>query len=273
MVADRDGWARKLLLSALMLLLVAATGAPWRPSFTIAEGGTLILLGFARDGAVVASDSAVYSHGTLTASNAVKILKVGNMGALAISGATRVSIAKKEINFYTLATACAESSHTIESASRCLEDHVSSKLPSFIIDSERDLLVGFYLIGYVEGHRAFELLEVVVPTGHAIPEIRRQHIAPKAGFFIGFGKSDFPKSVLNGEVSEMTTNTDVQLYRTRTATNQRWRYNLAEMVSLSKTLLNATESPLAQKYVKDAFVGPPNRFALVKSKSGFQWVR
>ena len=252
-------------------LLVPSVLSAGTSTLRIADTGTLVLMGFAKDGAVVAADSGVYENNKLTRTNAIRILRVGNLGALTITGGTRASNAGKEINFYQIATKCADSSSDIGLAVNCLSNKISPQLPKHAVKLPRELLVGFYLVGYVNGRRDFELLEVEVPKGNGIPKLKPQHVEPAEGFFIGFGKTEFPMEVLAGRVPELASDPNVKLSASRQTPEQRGLYTVQEMLQLIKFLLVETESPLAHKYFHDVPLHGPNKFVVIDSKSGFRW--
>jgi hypothetical protein len=264
-------WPLKVSLVLLLLLSPGSDGG--RSSVVLGESGTLLLIGFTRHAFVLAADSAVYSNGKIIRRNAVKMLPIGRFGAVLIQGAPRITgDAGKEIDLYGLVSRCAAESHNIEIAEMCVRDRVTSALPKRLRleGASSDLIIGTYFAGYVHGKPAFYLLEFGVKNGIDSLSVNDQKVAPDPGFFEGYGRNDFARSVLSGKIPELSGRKEVQLWQAR-AKNHPVDYTVKEMEDLEKFLLIQTESPLARRYDPSAAsVTPPNHFIVISQTAGLQ---
>jgi hypothetical protein len=243
----------------------------------VVEGGTLDFIGFAKDGIVLSSDSAVSTNFKVTRS-AQKIITIGRLGAVAIVGSTRISVPPngRLLDFYRGVFECSATSTDILIARGCVANQISSELPQRLEfqNPNQELLLGLYFAGYVQGLRRIEVIEFVVPKGTTSPQKLQQAEEPALGFLRGWGVGEtFAKAVLAGNIPELRLMDPVRMYIQRSRTGTLSEYTVKEMLVTQSFLLEQTEGPLGARFDPlNKVVVAPNLFLVIDPVRGSRWV-
>ena len=103
----------------------------------------------------MSADSGEFVNGNLKTANNRKIKLVGKFGVIGMTGVRMLEGGKTKIDFSIIVQRCALRNMDIESTAQCLAKEVSDAIPANaqVTNPESNILVGFYLAGFVKGIR------------------------------------------------------------------------------------------------------------------------
>jgi hypothetical protein len=273
---------KMVLLFTFLACLLSTARTASAPHVVPAKTG-LILIGAGQEGFALASDG-----GSLNADGRVsqeqKLFQAGKQGALALAGAVSIQDpvgkrVREEVNIARIAGAwlAAHPDVDIQTADREVNAAVTTAMNKFLSTREPGAAGGafkFAIIaaGFVDGK------PTVIATRYFMPgtkgkAMRTEHTSTqaKAGDIWIYSRSSVPLELMTGKSKSLEQlKSDPAIQKFRSAPNP--SLGVQDYVALFDRTLRASESDQGKKLDgKRAIVAPPNRFATLTSKEGFNW--
>ena len=279
---------RQILIATLGLTLLTS------PTTVRTERGTLVLIGASSDSIVIASDSLVTDDTKAPKLNRRKIIPISKFAAcfmtnVAVIKETEVHNGKEkivsQINLekiiadWGIAHPTAQLAQAFNSIDAKLTEVLSEEehiYPGRVTSDRTYPFSSLYCVGYFGGSPMayFSAYTVAAPGSVTV----KQETSPMLpGYFQTAGAdavcNEVAKKDATREFSQFKSEPAIAKYRRARGTKNRYTITTSDLLAMSRTCLEATESDSGRRFDSRAsFVGPPNRYAVIDEKLGFRWV-
>jgi hypothetical protein len=285
------------LVSSLLLglLPLALMKTEEREQSTISlSSGTLILVGASTTDIVIAADSRTNFKNRPPTSGEMKIFRISQNTACTIGNVSRLDTSsamgsgKKNttvIDFPAIVRDWARqhSKASQSEASGALSEIFRIKLKSLYSSRSTDkpppIKVSLICLGYEFGVPSISIIDMSESPANKNfdPTATTVRSPMRPGVLVPFGQSGVCDDLLldnNSVLAEFKNSPPVQIYRRLKGQKRQAELTTDDLLSLSRTCLLATESPIALKVDPQArAVGPPNHLAVISSKTGFRFLQ
>ena len=272
----------KTLLIFVVCVLAAASERLPAPHVVPAKVG-MVLIGATRQGFALATDgSSLNADGRV--SQEQRLFQAGKQGAILIAGSVSTQDpiggrVREEVNVGRIASQwlAAHPDSDLQTADRELNAAVTAAMNKFFFTRSAGAKSGAFQFailaaGFADGKPTLIATSYFMPTakGKAMRTERTSAVAQAGEIWI-YSRSSVPLKLLAGKSNTLEQfRSDPAVEKFRTSQNS----DLAEQdhLALFDRILKASESDQGKQVDgKRAIVAPPNRFATVTLKDGFNW--